>query len=184
MNPLQIPTLERSENIEQLSENTDEHEWSNDVEKQLQFIESNSAIQSFICKTHYLYLVYISRFFKIPNIILSSCISVFSIGLNNYIPQKSVSIINCVLGFMVATMGSIELYLMITKKMDIALSSYQSYYLLSIKINNCLRLDREHRSELNGKSFLTACLNEYEQIFQTANITGDIFEDKLSNIKL
>jgi hypothetical protein len=73
---------------------------------------------------------------------------------------------------------------MITKKMDIALSSYQSYYLLSVKINNCLRLDREHRQELNGKSFLTACLNEYEQIFQTANITGDIFDDKLSNIKI
>jgi hypothetical protein len=68
--------------------------------------------------------------------------------------------------------------------MNIALSSYQSYYLLSVKINNCLRLDRDHRSELNGRTFLTSCLSEYESIFQTANITGDIFNDKLSNINL
>jgi hypothetical protein len=115
---------------------------------------------------------------------LSSLISVFSIGLNNFISQNVVSILNCILGFIVATMGSIELYLMITKKMDIALSSYQSYYLLSVKINNCLRLDRDHRAELNGRTFLTECLNQYEQIFQQNNITPDIYDDKLTNIEL
>jgi len=181
-NPLQKPELLRSENIS--LDETNDHDWSHDIELQLENIEKNSAIQANICKKHYLYLVYISRFFKIPNIILSSCISVFSIGLNNFISQEAVSILNCILGFIVATIGSIELYLMITKKMDIALTSYQNYYLLSVKISNCLRLNREHRPELNGRSYLASCLAEYEQIFQTSNITADEYHDRLINIEL
>lgn len=184
-NPLPIPDLIRSENVHDLqSETTDIHEWSKDVEDQLLAIEQNSIQQAKIAKDYYLYLTFCQRYFQIPNIILSSMISVFSIGLNNYISQNAVSILNCVLGFIVATMGSIQLYLGINKRLDISLTSYQSYYLLSVKINNCLRLERDHRAELNGRAFLSSCLNEYEQIFQQNNITSDTFDDRLTNIEL
>lgn len=179
VNPLPMPKLLRSD-----SDQTDKNDWSIDVENQLKSIEQNSIQQATISKQNYLYLVYIQRYFAIPKIVLSSMISVFSIGLNNFISQGAVSILTCILGFIVATLGSIELYLGITRKVDIALSSYQHYYLLSIKINNCLRLDRDHRDELNGRSFLTACLAEYEQIFQQNNITSDTYEDRLTNLEL
>jgi hypothetical protein len=178
--PLVMPELQRSEPDDE----TTEHDWSNDIEFQLKSIEQNSVQQANISKQNYLYLVYIQRYFAIPKIVLSSMISVFSIGLNNFISQSSVSILTCILGFIVATLGSIELYLGITRKVDIAMSSFQNFYLLSVKINNCLRLDRNHRNELNGRSFLTACLAEYEQIFQQNNITNDNYEDRLTNLEL
>jgi hypothetical protein len=182
--PLTMPQLERSEMMDTQSDKTDEHEWSLDVENQLKAIEQNSIQQAKIAKDYYLYLTFCQRYFQIPNIILSSMISVFSIGLNNYISQDSVSILNCILGFIVATMGSIQLYLGINKRLDVSHTSYQSYYLLSIKINNCLRLERDHRAELNGRAFLASCLNEYEQIFQQNNIIKDSFDDKLTNLEL
>jgi hypothetical protein len=185
INPLPMPTLERLEQTEsEHSDHTDKNDWSNDVEFQLKAIEQNAIQQASISKMNYLYLVHIQRYFAIPKIVLSSMISVFSIGLNNFISQSAVSILTCILGFIVATLGSIELYLGITKKVDIALSSYQHYYLLSIKINNCLRLERDHRNELNGRSFLTACLAEYEQVFQQNNITNDFYEDRLTSLEL
>ena len=174
-NPLPMPELLRSEDDE-----TTANDWSIDVESQLKSIEQNSIQQAVISKQNYLYLTYIQRYFAIPKIVLSSMISVFSIGLNNFISQDAVSILTCILGFIVATLGSIELYLGISRKVDVSLASYQNYYLLSIKINNCLRLHRNHRDELNGKSFLTACLAEYEQIFKTDNISQKDFNDKLS----
>ena len=178
--PLAMPELQRSEPDDE----TTEHDWSNDVEYQLKSIEQNAIQQAQISKQNYLYLVYIQRYFAIPKIVLSSMISVFSIGLNNFISQSAVSILTCILGFVVATLGSIELYLGITRKVDISMASFQNFYLLSIKINNCLRLDRSHRNELNGRSFLTACLAEYEQIFQQSNITNDSYEDRLTNLEL
>ena len=185
---LDIPALERSinmlGNMTPLTDKTDEHNWSNDVETQLQNIEVNAKQQADISKHQYLDLIFLQKYFKIPVIVISGLNSVFAIGLQSFMPQSSVSIINCILAFFVATMGSIELYLGITKKMDIALNSYQSFYLLSVKINNCLRLERSHREQMDGRAFLVACLNEYEQLFTQNNITADKYEDKLTNIEI
>jgi hypothetical protein len=170
--------------LDNMTDKTDEHNWSKDVEDQLQAIEENSIQQAEISKKQYLDLIYLQKYFKIPVIVISGLNSIFAIGLNNFMEQNIVSVLNCILGFIVATMGSIELYLGITKKMDIALNSYQSFYLLSVKINNCLRLDRDHRSEMDGRGFLISCLNEYEQLFSQNNITSDIYFDKLTNIEL
>ena len=185
---LDIPELQRSINMlgdmTPLTDKTDEHNWSHDVESQLQNIEVNSKQQADISKSQYLELIFLQKYFKIPVIAVSGLNSVFAIFLQSYIPQNAVSIINCILAFFVATMGSIELYLGITKKMDIALNSYQSFYLLSVKINNCLRLERSHREQMDGRAFLVACLNEYEQLFTQNNITADKYEDKLTNIEI
>jgi hypothetical protein len=73
----------------------------------------------------------------------------------------------------------VELYLGLQKKIETALSSYRDYYLLSVKINNCLRLDRDHRNENDARNFLTECLTQYEQLFGKSNITPECFDDKL-----
>ena len=175
-NPLQ------EEIKDDISDKTDEHKWSIDVENQLKNIEQNAIQQANISKIQYIELIWIQKHFKIPVIILSGLNSIFAIS--NFMNQSSVSILNCILSFIVATMGSVELYLGITTKMNIALNSYQSFYLLSVKINNCLRLEREHRSVLNGQKFLDDCLNEFEQLFIQNNISGDFYEDKLTNVEL
>jgi hypothetical protein len=163
---------------------TDNHNWSSDIEKQLNNIEINASRYADISKSNYLDLMNQIKYFKIPVIFFSGINSVFAIGLNSFVDQSAVSIVTCIISFFVSLLSSIELYLGITKKIETALTSYRDFYLLSIKINNCLRLDRNHRSELDGRAFLTKCLTEYEQLFNNSNITPDKFEDQLTTTKL
>jgi hypothetical protein len=179
MTDFPIPLLQRSEQ----TDTTDEHNWSKDIEDRLEAIQDNSAQQAFISKQEYLNLLYIQKFFKIPVIVLSGMNSVFAVGLNNYTNQTTVSILNCILAFICATIGSIELYLNISKKIEISLASFQSFYLLSIKINNILKIEREHRSELDGRKFLADCLNEYENLFSQNNVSPENINDKLIHIE-
>ena len=175
-----LPLLMRSEE----TDDTDQHNWSKDVEERLEAIQDNSAQQALISKKQYLDLLHLQQFFKIPVIVLSGINSVFAVGLNAYASQSAVSIINCILAFICATVGSIELYLNISKKIEISLASFQSFYLLSIKINSTLKLERQHRSELDGRKFLADCLNEYEQLFSQNNVSPENINDKLVHIEL
>jgi hypothetical protein len=93
-----------------------------------------------------------------------------------------VSIINCILAFVCSVIGSVELYLNINRKIEISLASFQSFYLLSIKINNTLKLERHHRSEMSARKFLDDCLNEYESLFKADNVSPATINDRLSII--
>jgi hypothetical protein len=163
------------------TDKTDEHNWSKDIEDRLEAIQDNSAQQSLISKQEYLDLMQLQKFFKIPVIVLSGINSVFAVGLNAYASQSAVSIINCILAFVCATIGSIELYLNINRKIEISLASFQSFYLLSVKINSTLKLEREHRTVLDGRAFLVDCLNEYETLFTQNNVSPANITDKLVN---
>jgi hypothetical protein len=177
---LPVPNLLRSDNhIETESDHTDEHGWSHDLEKQLENIKENAIQQSKIAKKQYLELVYIQKYFKIPVIVISSLNSIASISLSAWMSQNSVSLTTCFLSFVVATMGSIELYLGIARKIDVAYQSYQHFYLLSVRIQSCLKLEREHRNELDGKKFLCDALSEYETLFSQNNVTYDNYDDFL-----
>jgi hypothetical protein len=168
--------------MEEKSDITDTHNWSVDIEQQLKNIETNCSKNADISKKDYLLLTDQIKYFRIPVIFLSSINAIASVSLNSYMNQDAVSIITCLVSFAVSLISSIELYLGLQKKIEIALSSYRDYYLLSVKINNCLRLDRDHRNENDARNFLTECLTQYEQLFGKSNITPDCFDDKLVNI--
>lgn len=155
--------------------------WSNDIERQLQNIESNCSKNADISKKDYLLLTDQIKYFRIPVIFLSSINAIASVSLNSYMNQNAVSIITCLVSFSVSLISSVELYLGLQKKIETALSSYRDYYLLSVKINNCLRLERDHRNEHDARNFLTECLTEYEQLFSKSNITPDNFDDQLTS---
>jgi hypothetical protein len=158
---------------------TDTHNWSHDIEKQLQNIETNCSKNADISKKDYLELTNQIKYFRIPVIFLSSINAIASVSLTSYMNQSSVSIITCLVSFTVSLISSVELYLGLQKKIETALSSYRDYYLLSVKINNCLRLDRDHRNENDARNFLTECLTQYEQLFGKSNITPECYDDKL-----
>jgi len=160
------------------------HLWSHDIEESLEAIQNNCAQQSIVSKKEYLDLMYIQKFFKIPIIVLSGINSVFAVGLNAYMDQSGVSIINCILAFICSVIGSIELYLNINKKIEISLASFQSFYLLSVKINSVLKLKREHRSEMSARKFLDDCLSEHESLFKANNVSPIIINDRLVTIEL
>jgi hypothetical protein len=60
----------------------------------------------------------------------------------------------------------------------------QSFYLLSVKINSTLKLERQHRSVLDGQKFLADCLNEYEQLFSQNNVSPTNIRDNLVSHQL
>lgn len=153
--------------------------WSDDLEQLCKDIETNTSRLSDIHKINYLALIEQAKYFKIPIIIISTFNSVFAIGLTSYASQDIVSTINCMMSMICSIIASIELYLNLQKRIETELTSYRSYYNLSIKINNCLKLDREHRQESNGISFLTEVENEYKTLFNEANVNKEIIEDKL-----
>jgi len=156
--------------------------WSEDVEQLSKDIENNASKLSAIHKQNYLSLHQQQKYFKIPIIILSSCNSIFAVGLNSYLTQDLVSSINCILSLICSIISSIELYINLQKRIENELMSYRAYYLLGIKINNCLKLDREHRTEANGVQFLIEVENEYKTLFNDSLVNNREIEDKLSSV--
>jgi hypothetical protein len=156
--------------------------WSEDVETLCKDIENNASKLAVIHKNNYLILSEQQKYFKIPIIILSSCNSIFAVGLNSYLQQNLVSSINCIISLICSIISSIELYIGLQKRIENELTSYRAYYLLGIKINNCLKLDREHRTESNGVQFLIEIENEYKTLFNDSLVNNREIEDKLLTI--
>ena len=53
-----------------------------------------------------------------------------------------------------------------------------------LKINNCLKLKREHRTEPNGHLFLTEVTNVYTGLFESSEIHSQNFKDRLISLDL
>jgi hypothetical protein len=153
--------------------------WSTDVEELCRDIETNTSKLSDIHKLNYLMLTEQQKYFKIPIIILSACNSIMAIGLTSYTTQNVTSSINCIISLICSVIASIELYIGLQKRIEMELTSYRSYYMLSVKINNCLKLEREHRQETNGVQFLLEIENEYKSLFNDALVNKQQIEDKL-----
>jgi hypothetical protein len=176
--------LELGESKSDTSSTDTQNGWSDDIETLLRDMEYNSGILSQIHKANYLALHEYIKYFKLPIIVLSSVNSIFSVGLSTYLDQQLVSSINCLISLICGIISSIELYLGLQKKIENELLSYRDYYLLSIKINNCLKLKREHRSEPNGQLFLTDITNVYTGLFESSEIHAQNFKDRLMSIDI
>jgi hypothetical protein len=153
--------------------------WSDDVELVAKNISHNASELSKLHKKHYLRLTHLQIYYRIPIIVLSSVNSIFSVGLSAYIAQESVSTINCVISLFCGILSSVELYFQLTKKIETELMMHKEYYLLCVKINSCLKLDRSHRRETSGIDFLTEVENKYNTLFEASNILSDDYVDEL-----
>ena len=164
------------------TDNTNINKWTSDVENVLECIAYNSGLMADHHKQQYEILINNLMYYKIPIIFISSLNSVFAIGLNNYIEQNIVSTITCLLSLLCACISSTELYLSIQKRSDAELISYRSFYLLALKVNSVLKLNRENRSG-EGDLFMVSCLNEYSSLFENSQVNGLAELDKLVGLK-
>jgi hypothetical protein len=153
--------------------------WSDDVELVCRNIEHNSIELSRLHKRHYLALSHQQIYYRIPIIVLSSVNSIFSVGLSAYVNQSIVSTTNCIISLFCGILSSVELYFQLTKRIETELITYREYYLLSTKINSCLKLDRDHRRETSGIDFLTEILNKYNTLFEASNVLNEDYTDEL-----
>ena len=165
------------------SSNSDESNdsWSTDRENLLDSIRYNCAILNVEHKKQYFYFKGFSKYFRVPLLLLSGINSVFSIGLNNYIDQKTVSLICCLISLITGIITSIELYLGIETSMANELDASRDFYLLSIDIFKTLNLKRENRS-VDGNVYLESCLSKYSKLFENSNVLTKHINDKLINI--
>jgi hypothetical protein len=177
VNPSSPPTIE-IEMDETESTETDDQEWSSDIEDILQRIHDNATLMSKYHKRNYLSLKGTLVYFRIPLIILGGANSVFAVGLTAYLEQQSVSLINCILSLICAIITSVELFLGIQAGMERELTSQREYYLMAVDIQSVLSLDRRHRS-VNGKRYLEKILSDYNKLFSDSEVIQTTLSDKL-----
>ena len=153
-------------------------DWTDDIEHILTNVLENCSLISEHHKQEYKDLQERLKYFKVPVIVISAMNSVFSFALLAWLSQTTTTSINCFLSLICSIISSIELYLNIAKRSDIELTSYKNYYLLSIKINAVLKLNKENRVQ-DPKTFLSEIMNEYNSLFTESNVNGLGQLDKL-----
>ena len=157
-------------------------EHSEDIENILDRIRRNSIQLNYAHKQKYEKLKNKLVYFRLPTICLSAINSVFSVGLNSYMPQQQVSVINCLISLVCGIIVSVELYLQIEKAMSIEYDVSKSYYLLSIEIPRFLLTDRGNRT-IDCQPFLDKSYNQYTKLFENSRLLKKSIHDTLTDLK-
>ena len=156
----------------------DKDDWTPDMEIFLDKIRQNCVI---LCEQHkrqYLYLQSWLKYFRLPCIVLSSINAVASIGLQSYVNQKHVSLINCLISLITTIITSTELYLQIEKQMSVELDVSKDYYILSIDIHKILGLNKENRN-IDASTYLDSCMSSYKNLYMHSMVLQKRIKDKL-----
>jgi len=157
-------------------------EHSDDIENILDRIRRNSIQLNYAHKQKYEKLKNKLVYFRLPTICLSAINSVFSVGLNSYMPQQQVSVINCLISLVCGIIVSVELYLQIEKAMSVEYDVSKSYYLLSIEIQRFLLTNRDNRT-IDCQPFLDKSYNQYTKLFENSRLLKKSIHDTLTDLK-
>ncbi len=157
-------------------------EHSDDIEGILDKIRRNSIQLNYAHKQKYEKLKNKLVYFRLPTICLSAINSVFSVGLNSYMPQQQVSVINCLISLVCGIIVSVELYLQIEKAMSVEYDVSKSYYLLSIEIQRFLLTNRANRT-IDCQPFLDKTYNQYTKLFENSRLLKKSIHDTLTDLK-
>ena len=135
------------------------------------------------CNTYYdhhskdhLFYSKLSSKFNIPILIVSAANALTAVGLNSFIRQEYVSVLNAILSAGTGVLGSIQLYMKINEKMTNALRASILMKRLALKISKELSIAPENRVT-DGQAFLVDCFSE----FNTALEQGNPIEKDLPN---
>jgi hypothetical protein len=143
--------------------------WDNhhDVEQILENIRVNAVNLSDYHRKRFYHFKSFGKYFRIPIIVLSSITASASVGLQPVLDQGIISGLTCLLGFGIAVISSVEMYLGILPAMDAELALSRDYYTLAIDIFKCLNLSRENRTE-EPRSYLDKKYSDYKSLKETS----------------
>jgi hypothetical protein len=156
-------------------------DWTKDIEEVLEGIRTNSISMSEHHKKRYFYYKDKLKYFRFPLIILSALNSVFSVGLQPYMEQSQISILNCLLSLLCGIITSIELYLGLQSSMENELMTSKDFYLLGVDIFKNLHLEKNHRTK-GGKVFLEEKYSDYVKLIENGNLMNKRMADSLAPI--
>lgn len=154
-----------------------------DIDLILEKIRLNSATQSISHKKRYIVLKARLKWYRLPIIILSALNSIFSIGLQPFMKQEVISVVNSLMALICGIIGSIELYLQLNRQMETELLSAKDFYELATDIFKFLSLAREHRP-VAQKTFIDEAYNRYIKLIQNSLLLKNKVEDHLTGYKL
>lgn len=159
-------------------------DWTDDIEEILSKVRQNciDMYKYHLCR--YFQYKRVLPIFRVPVLILNALNSVFSVGLQPYMEQSLISVLNCFISLIATIINSIEMYMGIQKSMESEMSSSQGFYILSIGIYKMLTLTRENR-DINGKQYLMECYNTYSELVRNSKLIKDPYmlqKDFLQNV--
>ena len=126
-------------------------------------------------KDHMFYQKLATRF-NVPILIVSAINALTAVGLNSFVRQEYVSVLNAILSAGTGVLGSIQLYLKINEKMTNSVRASMLMKRLALKISKELSIDPRHRVS-DGQAFMNDCFAE----FNTALEQGNPIEKSLMN---
>jgi len=154
-----------------------------DIDLILEKIRINSALHSVNHKKRYITLKTRLKWYRLPVIILSAFNSIFSIGLQPFMEQSIISVVNSLLALICGIIGSIELYLQLNRQMEQTLISSKDFYELATDIFKYLSLKPENRP-IKAKIFIEDIYNRYTKLSQSSLLLKKKVDDHLTNYKL
>lgn len=140
-----------------------------DIEQILENLRINAVNLSEYHRKRFYHFKGFGKYFRIPIIVLSSITASASVGLQPVLRQEAISGLTCLLGFGIAVISSVELYLGIQRDMDAELALSKDYYTLGVDIYKCLTLSREHRTE-EPRSYLDSKYSHYQSLKETSSL--------------
>lgn len=138
---------------------------------------------------HY-YRILLFTIFRIPLILLSGLNSFVAVGMQSYIKQSEISLINALLSLFCGVLTGIEILLNLQKRMETELDSYKKYYKLSVEIYKEIQVyEKEKDVDMESiDKILNRIYNEYQSNVLSGNaitvynrVYTDEFEDLEEN---
>jgi len=143
--------------------------WTPEVLELLEKLRINCVnLHHYHRKAFYHYKSY-SKYFRIPVLVLSSLNATTSVGLQQFVSQKWISLTTCVIGMLIGTITAVEMYLNITSNMDLEMKQAKEYYTLAIDIYRITRLPESQRGE-DGNSYLSKKYSHYHKLKESSNL--------------
>jgi hypothetical protein len=158
--------------------------WDDSVVELLESVRTNSTFLSEYHRKTFFSLKFMSVYFDIPVIVLSSFSASFSVGSQPYLEQGLISLVGCFIGFVITIITSTKLYLNIDDAKKLELDMSKDFYSLSIEINKMLTLKPDDRGE-DGIAYLNKKYSNYQDLVRRSNLLCKKFKkDKLTHIEL
>jgi hypothetical protein len=109
-----------------------------------------------------------ARRYNIPILVISAVNGLTAVGLNSFVEQRYVSVLNAILSAGTGVLGSIQLYLKISEKQTKAMQSSLLMKRLALKISKEISIDPAQR-QTDGKTFIQECFGEFNAALENGN---------------
>lgn len=147
---------------------SDDRTWTTEEEKFLENLEKQCNDLHIHCIKEYKYYQSMSSRFNVPILVISALNSLCAIALNDFVPQRYVSILNAVLSAGAGVLGSIQLYMKLNEKMTNALRASIHLKKLALRISKELTIARKDR-QTQGQQFLADVFAEFNTVIEQGN---------------